>query len=112
MPETKSSPVIELNSSNFNSFVESHKIAVVDFWAEWCAPCFVLSPIIEELASEYTQIGFGKVNADENSDIANQFGIMSLPTVLIFKNGKVVDTIVGAVPRDTIENKLKSVLGE
>jgi thioredoxin len=87
-------------------------VTVVDFWAEWCAPCFILAPIIEELARDYPQVGFGKLNTDENPEIASRYGVMSLPTVLLFKDGEPVDAIIGAVPREMIEARLKVILNE
>lgn len=87
-------------------------MAVVDFWAEWCAPCLILAPIIEELAMDYPQVGFGKLNSDENQDIAGRYGVMSLPTVIFFKNGEPVDEVIGAVPREELEIRLKSLLGD
>ncbi|BCU69243.1 thioredoxin [Stygiolobus caldivivus] len=104
--------VAHLDSNNFDSFIASHKIAVVDFWAEWCAPCLILAPIIEELAHDYPQVGFGKVNSDENPDISSRYGVMSLPTVIFFKNGEPVDEVLGAVPREEIETRIKALLGE
>ncbi|MCY0860442.1 MAG: thioredoxin [Sulfolobaceae archaeon] len=105
--EFKSGIVNHLDSKNFDKFIKRFKVAVVDFWAEWCAPCLILAPVIEELASEYLNVGFGKINSDENPDISAAYGIMSLPTVLIFKNGEVVDEVIGAVPREEIEERLK-----
>lgn len=104
--------VAHLDSKNFDTFVSSHKVAVIDFWAEWCAPCFILAPIIEELARDYPQIGFGKVNSDENPDISSRYGVMSLPTVIFFKDGEPVDEVIGAVPREEIEIRIKNLLGE
>ncbi|AWR93452.1 thioredoxin [Acidianus brierleyi] len=108
--KTEEEPVAHLNSNNFDSFVKSHKVAVVDFWAEWCAPCLMLAPIIEELAKDYPQVGFGKLNSDESQDIAARYGVMSLPTVLFFKNGEPVDEVIGAVPREEIEIRLKQLI--
>ncbi|QXJ28175.1 Thioredoxin [Saccharolobus shibatae B12] len=102
--------VKHLNSKNFDEFITKNKIAVVDFWAEWCAPCFILAPVIEELANDYPKIAFGKLNTEENQDIAMRYGIMSLPTVMFFKNGEPVDQILGAVPREEIEIRLRSLL--
>jgi len=107
--KTEEEPVAHLNSSNFDSFIKSHKVAIVDFWAEWCAPCLMLAPIIEELAKDYPQVGFGKLNSDESQDIAARYGVMSLPTVLFFKNGEPVDEVIGAVPREEIEIRLKQL---
>ncbi|MDT7872401.1 thioredoxin [Stygiolobus sp. CP850M] len=110
--EQRREPVAHLDSSNFDSFINSHKVAVVDFWAEWCAPCLILAPIIEELAHDYPQVGFGKINSDENPDISARYGVMSLPTVIFFKNGEPVDELLGAVPREEIETRIKALLGE
>jgi len=110
--QAKKPEVVHLDSKTFDSFIASHKIAVVDFWAEWCAPCFILAPIIEELAQDYPQVGFGKVNSDENPDIAARYGVMSLPTVIFFKDGEPVDEVIGAVPREEIEVRIKALLGE
>lgn len=102
--------VAHLDNSNFDEFIKMHEVAVIDFWAEWCAPCFVLAPVIEELAKDYPNVGFGKVNSDENPDIAGRYGVMSLPTVIFFKNGDPVDEVIGAVPREEIEIRLKHLL--
>ncbi|MEJ2770753.1 MULTISPECIES: thioredoxin [unclassified Stygiolobus] len=110
--EQRREAVAHLDSSNFDSFINSHKVAVVDFWAEWCAPCLILAPIIEELAHDYPQVGFGKINSDENPDISARYGVMSLPTVIFFKNGEPVDELLGAVPREEIETRIKALLGE
>ncbi|ABP94951.1 thioredoxin [Metallosphaera sedula] len=104
--------IAHLDSRNFDEFIRKNKVAVVDFWAEWCAPCLILAPIIEELAMDYPQVGFGKLNSDENQDIAGRYGVMSLPTVIFFKNGEPVDEVIGAVPREELEIRLKSLLGD
>ncbi|MFP3217706.1 thioredoxin [Acidianus sp.] len=108
--KTQEELVAHLDSNTFDNFIKSHKIAVIDFWAEWCAPCIILAPIIEELAKDYPQVGFGKVNSDENQDIAARYGVMSLPTVIFFKNGEPVDEVIGAVPREEIEIRIKELL--
>ncbi|WP_016729607.1 thioredoxin [Saccharolobus islandicus] len=110
LKEKVEEPVKHLNSKNFEEFIIKNKIAVVDFWAEWCAPCFILAPIIEELANDYPQVAFGKLNTEENQDIVMRYGIMSLPTVMFFKNGEPVDQILGAVPREEIEVRIKALL--
>lgn len=98
---------ITLTDENFDDFVSSNKVAVADFWAEWCAPCRMLAPVIKELAKEYAgKIAFGKLNVDENPTIATKFGIMSIPTLIVFKNGRPVDTIIGAIPKRQIEARL------
>lgn len=102
----------DITDSNFQQeVINSGKPALIDFWAEWCGPCRMISPIIEELAKEYgDKVVIGKVNVDYNNEITTQFGIRSIPTLLFFKNGEVVDKIVGAAPRSLIEEKLKSLL--
>lgn len=108
----KGGEVLHLDSHNFDEFLREHKVAVVDFWAEWCAPCFILSPVIEELARDYPQVGFGKINSDQNPAIATRYGVMSLPTVIFFQEGEPVDEVIGAVPREEIEMRLRALLGE
>ncbi len=103
--------VVKLTSSTFDSFINTGLPVLVDFWADWCMPCRMMAPVMEELAQAY--IGkalFGKVNVDENSQIASRYGIMSIPHFLIFKNGTLVEKIVGAVGRDPLENAIKKYL--
>jgi len=95
---------IELTDSNFYEVVKSGGLVVVDCWAAWCAPCRIVSPIIDELAKEYAgKILFGKLNVDMNPRIPAEYQIMSIPTLLIFKDGKLVDRIIGARPRRALE---------
>lgn len=102
---------IVLTDSNFASEVTKYPIMLVDFWAPWCGPCRMVSPIIEQLSREYSgRVAFGKVNVDENQRIAASFGIQSIPTLMIFKGGKAVDVIIGAMPKAQIEMKLKQQL--
>ena len=102
---------IVLTDSNFASEVTKYPIMLVDFWAPWCGPCKMVSPIIEQLSQEYSgRVAFGKVNVDENQRIAASFGIQSIPTLMIFKGGKAVDVIIGAMPKAQIEMKLKQQL--
>jgi thioredoxin 1 len=99
------------DNSNFEEkAIQSDKVVMVDFWAEWCGPCRMVSPIVEELANEYgaDQAVIGKVNVDENPEISMRFGIRNIPTILFLKNGEVVDKQVGAVPKHLLEEKLKS----
>jgi thioredoxin 1 len=91
---------LTLSDSNFDEAVRQHPLLVVDFWAAWCGPCRMVSPIIEQLASELAgKVAFGKLNVDENPKISSTFGIQSIPTIAIFKNGKAIDAIVGAVSK-------------
>jgi thioredoxin 1 len=100
-----------LTDSNFASEVTKYPIMAVDFWAPWCGPCRMVSPIIEQLSREYSgRVAFGKVNVDENQRIAASFGIQSIPTLMIFKGSKAVDVIIGAMPKAQIEMKLKQQL--
>jgi thioredoxin 1 len=102
---------IVLTDSNFASEVTKYPIMLVDFWAPWCGPCRMVSPIIEQLSREYSgRVAFGKVNVDENQRIAASFGIQSIPTMMIFKGSKAVDVIIGAMPKAQIEAKLKQQL--
>ena len=99
---------IGLTDSNFANEISKYPIMLVDFWAPWCGPCRMVSPIIEQLSREYSgKVAFGKVNVDENQRIVTSFGIQSIPTLMIFRNGKAVDVMVGALPKAQIEMKLK-----
>ncbi len=91
---------VNLSSSNFEKILKENKYVVVDFWAEWCAPCKMIAPIIDELAREYDgDVVFGKVNTSEEQGIANRFGITAIPTLIFFRNGKPVDKVVGVLPK-------------
>ena len=99
---------IALTDANFQGEIAKYPIILVDFWAPWCGPCRMVGPIIEQLAKEYSgKVVFGKVNVDENQRIAGSFGIQSIPTMMIFKGGKAVDVMIGALPKAQIEMKLK-----
>jgi thioredoxin 1 len=101
-----SSP-LELNSDNLDEAVQRFPLIVVDCWAEWCGPCRMLAPVIDELAEDYQgKIVFGKLNVDENRETAMKYRIMSIPALLIFKDGEVVDQIIGAQPREALEPQL------
>jgi thioredoxin 1 len=102
---------VEVTDENFSSIIREYDFMVVDCWAPWCGPCRMLSPVIEELAKDYEgKVVFGKLNTDYNRGVAGEFGIMSIPTLLFIKNGKLVDTIIGAVPREVIESKLRKYI--
>lgn len=102
---------IIFTDQNFKEEVLDSKTPVlVDFWAEWCAPCRIVSPIVEEFATEYSgKLKVGKLNVDENQ-VASQYGVMSIPSLLIFKDGKVVKTMIGAQSKDNFKREIDSVL--
>ena len=99
----------EFTDQNFQSEVIKSKVPVlVDFWAPWCSPCRTMAPVIEELANEIdgAKLKIGKCNVDENSALAGQYNVMSIPTFLVFQNGKVVEQFVGSVQKNTVKEKL------
>lgn len=98
---------IKLTDETFQEAVHNHSLVVVDCWAPWCAPCRMVAPILEEMAKDYVgRILFGKLNVDENRRTATQYQIRSIPALLVFKNGELVDRIVGAMPRKVLEPKI------
>ena len=102
---------VHLTDANFAGEVARYPVLLVDFWAPWCGPCRMVAPAIDQLAKEYSgKVVFGKLNVDENPRVAGSFGIQSIPTMMVFKNGKAVDVIVGAMPKGAIEAKLKQHL--
>jgi thioredoxin 1 len=110
-PENVSNSPTVLSDATFDDFSKKNPLVVVDCWAEWCGPCRMIGPVIEQLAKEFAgKVAFGKLNVDQNPATAVRFRIMSIPTLLIMKNGAVIDTIVGAVPRDYIVSKLQPLL--
>ena len=102
---------IKLSDEKFAETIQKYPLVVVDFWAEWCGPCRMIAPIIEELAKELSgKAVFGKMNVDENSIIPGQFSISGIPTLLVFKNGELVDKIVGVAPKNSILSRIQTYI--
>jgi thioredoxin 1 len=100
---------IVVSDRNFDQTTKNYSLLVVDCWAAWCAPCRAMAPIVDELAKEYTgKVVFGKLNVDENPETTNKFGIMAIPTLLVMKDGKEVDRVIGLVPKNQLEAKVNT----
>lgn len=103
---------VDIQDADFAQFVKTHPNVVVDAWAPWCGPCKRIAPILEELAKEYDgKVAIGKLNTDDNQRTAMQFGIMSIPTLLVFKDGQRVDQIVGLLPKDALQTRFNKAFG-
>ncbi len=102
---------LEITDSTFEEVLKSDKLVVIDFWAEWCGPCRMVGPIVEDLAVEYADKAvIGKVDVDNNDEITSKFGIRNIPTILFFKNGEVVDKQVGAAQKSALVEKIDKLL--
>ncbi|MEM0121521.1 MAG: thioredoxin [Thermoprotei archaeon] len=105
--------LITLTDQNFEQEIRKNRAMVVDFWAPWCGPCRIVSPIIEQLAAQYAgKLGFGKLNVDDNPYTAQAYGIQGIPTIMFFKYGEPVDMIVGAAPKSYIASKINQLLDQ
>ena len=101
--------VIEIRTEKEFGEITKSDTSIIDFWAEWCSPCIMFSPIFESLSKKFKSIKFAKVNVDENAELAGRFDIDSIPSMLIFKKGKLIERIIGALPREEIEEKLSRI---
>ncbi len=105
---SRNDKAVEISSNEFDETINNSKpVVVVDFYAEWCMPCLMLAPVLEELAGKLKSIKFARVNVDENKDLSSRFNITSIPTLIIFKNGEEAERITGALPEEVLEEKLK-----
>ena len=108
---TKAAGVLQLTDADFKNIVTGNPLLVVDCYADWCAPCRMIAPFIQELSTEYAgRVGFAKVDVDHNPQIAIQHGIRSIPTLLFFKNGQLVDQLIGAVPKHALKQRVDALL--
>ena len=108
---TRNDSAMEVTNEEFDELINnSHKLVVVDFFAEWCMPCLMIAPIVEELAKEMKDVKFVKINLDDNQELAGKYNVKSIPCLVIFKDGKAVDRIIGAQPRENIEKKIEGWL--
>ena len=109
MEENWPNTPLHITDADFEEYLKKYDTIVVDCWAPWCSPCLMITPLIEELAKEMQgKIAFGKLNVDENQTTSMKYKIMSIPTLLVFKNGNLVDRIIGVVPKDALKQKLSS----
>ncbi len=102
---------LEFTDENIKEIIKSGKPVVIDFWAEWCGPCRMVGPVVEELAKEYDgKVVIGKMNVDENVDTPNEYGIRNIPTILFFKDGQLVDKQIGATQKSVLAAKVEALL--
>lgn len=99
--------MVSITDNTFeNEVIKSNQLVLVDFWAPWCGPCRMVTPILEEIAKEYSKVKIVQINVDENPGLAGEYGVMSIPTMMVFKDGKMVDKFVGAMPKPALVGKI------
>jgi len=101
--------MIEINDANFKETI-AEGVTLVDFWAPWCGPCRMIAPSLEELSEEIPSVKFVKLNIDSNPEVAMEYGVMSIPTIIIFKDGEQKDSHIGVIPKDKIKHKIDKIL--
>ena len=101
----------ELHSQDFDEFIRSNRVAVVDFWAPWCSPCIAMEPALKRIESEERDIAIAKLNVDENPEVAREYGVMSIPTLIVFINGREMDRIIGFLSEDVLRERLSNYSG-
>lgn len=102
--------IINLTKDSYhNKVMETEKVVVIDFWATWCGPCKMMAPVVEEVAKDYPDVKVCKVNVDEEPELSNAFKIVSIPTIVVIKNGEIIDSVVGYRPKEDIEKIIKLV---
>lgn len=102
---------VKVTDETFEQFIHDNPLVVVDFWAEWCTPCWMVDPIIRELALEYAgRVIFGKLNIDENRVMPSRYGVMAIPTIMFFKDGEPVDMVIGAQPKQQLKERIEKFL--
>jgi len=107
VPQTTTGAPVEIGDAEFPAFVTDNDLVIIDLWAPWCGPCKRIAPILEEIARENPKVVVGKINTDEHQDVARKYGVMSIPTMLFFKRGQLVDQVVGAVPKSEILRRIE-----
>jgi len=110
--QTKHGHVVELTEANFDKLVNGPKVTFVDFWAVWCGPCRTMEPVVERLAAKFDgSVNFGKLNVDEHSRIATRYEVQSIPTFMLFKNGRPVDAVIGTMQEAALEQRIRKAAG-
>ncbi|MEM4270683.1 MAG: thioredoxin [Candidatus Pacearchaeota archaeon] len=102
--------VLELTQSKFKEFIEKNNISIVDFYAEWCMPCVMMAPVLESVAEDFKNIKFAKINVDDAQETAEKYQISSIPCIIIFKEGKEIDRIIGGMSEESLKNMIKEII--